>query len=251
VTPSIDAVIVGAQRSGTTWLATSLDAHPNVCLAKNKEAHFFDDSSVQARGLTPQHFAEAFPAIRKDQISLDATPSYLYLPGCLPALKRHNPDAKVVAILRDPGQRAVSQYYHSTYRGVEKQTILAAFLLEQALLRAEARPPLSATSSARDHSYLDRGRYSAQVSNLLSLFPDSLVIPFPLIKFEPSRTLDLVQAYLGIDVTPLPPSEQRNSVTRPKHRVLAGAVSLFLRSDTRATLRMLGWNPSALDEGGR
>lgn len=244
----INAAIVGAQRSGTTWLARSLDFHPEIALARNKEAHIFDEPTVQRRGVSQAQIRELFAESRTGQILLDATPSYIYLPGCLDALKRHNPSAKVVVILRDPGQRAVSHYYHSRSRGAEDRGILGALSAERIRLRVGCRSALDPASPARDHSYLDRGRYFAQVDNLLSLFPESLVIPFPLIKSQPHLVLDSVQTYLGVEVLPLPTVADRNSGIRPRHRVLGKAISFGLRRDTREAFRTLNWSPRALDE---
>jgi len=238
----VDAAIVGAQKSGTTWLAASLSNHPEIFLAFGKEAHLFDQVEVQEEGVSPALFSEKFPKPNNIQKLLDATPSYMYLPGCLEALKRNNPDVKVIAIIRDPGQRAISHFYHSKKLGHENRSLLVALLQERKKLKKEMSESLRANSSWRNHSYVDRGRYFSQIQALLNLFPEALVIPFTHLGTKPQDVLNTTQDFLGlrrIELPILPPINA--NFGRRKHRVVSKLIRLYTRSDTRATKKLLQW----------
>jgi hypothetical protein len=242
----VDAAIVGAQKSGTTWLAESLSKHPEICLALGKEAHLFDQAEVQKEGVNPVLFSEKFPKPNDVQKLLDATPSYMYLPGCLEALKRNNPDVKVVAILRDPGQRAISHFYHSKKLGHENRSLVVALLQERKKLKKEMSESLRVNSSWRNHSYVDRGRYLHQMQVLLSLFPDALVIPFEYLATKPQDVLNYTQDFLGlrkIELPTLPPTNA--NFGRRKHRVVSKLIRLYTRSDTRETKKLLQWESAS------
>ena len=249
---TVDVVIVGAQRSGTTWLARMLEQHPSIALAQGKEAHLFDRSDVQKDGLSGQVLAQHFPGANGDQLWLDATPSYLYLAGSLEALKASNPDAKVIALLRDPGQRAVSHYYHSRWLNQEPKSLLGALFAEPQRLRSGRDSMLEFNSAHRNWSYLDRGKYHRQIRRLSGLFPHAMIIPFPKIMSQPRELLIDIQRYLGIEVTDLEILPiQNNHGTRARRPFISRFISLLLRTDTRSTLDILGWQRSELREGTR
>jgi hypothetical protein len=243
----IGVAIVGAQRSGTTWLARMLDQHPDVCLAKNKEAHLFDSHGTQHLEIPATVIDAVFPHSDRNELLLDATPSYLYIPGAIAAMQRHNPAMKTIAIIRDPGIRAISHYYHSRWLGVEPKSLWAALAAEKKRL---APGGLSANRRARiHHSYVDRGRYRSQIDQLLFFFPDSLIIPFPSIITNPHEVLKNLMSYLDLKHFDLPIiAPQNGHGKRPGHRIEKGAISTLLRSDTRAVERRLGWKNGALRE---
>ena len=238
----VDAAIVGAQKSGTTWLAESLSNHPEICLAFGKEAHLFDQVEVQEEGVNPALFSQKFPKPSNIQKLLDATPSYMYLPGCLEALKRNNPDVKVIAIIRDPGERAISHFYHSKKLGHENRSLVFALLQERKKLQNEISESLRANSSWRNHSYIDRGRYLHQMQAILNLFPDALVIPFKHLATKPQEVLNTTQDFLGLRKIELPTLPPINAnFGRRKHRVVSKLIRLYTSSDTRATKKLLHW----------
>ena len=246
----VDVAIVGAQKSGTTWLSQILDLHPSITLVEGKEAHLFDQSEVQAFGVSPEHFNKLFPNQDTGKKLLDATPTYLYLPGCLEALKTNNPQVKVIAILRDPGQRAVSHYYHSKRMGFEKRSILGALKKEKHMLARDFMDYLHEDSSWRHHSYMDRGRYFQQIKNLKALFPDALVIPFPQIVSQPAEVLEKVQEFLEIEVIDLQILPSMNSFGKnPKHTFIIKFINMRVRHNLQETFKVLGWSKNELIEG--
>ncbi len=249
----VGAVIVGAQKCGTTSLAAALAAHPSICLATGKEAHLFDDPAVQSRGLSSARLAAAFAAHRDEELLLDATPSYLYLPGCLEALVRHNPDVAAIAVLREPADRAISHYEHERARGAERLPLPLALLAERRRLRSDT-DPLAHGSAARVASYRDRGRYAPQLARLSALVSRTLLLSMEQLALDPGGTLLEVHRFLGI--APMRPVEafpHLNVGAAKRRRSLTRAVlARSLRGDQRDTERLLGWRPGSLEpEPGR
>jgi len=109
-TPS--AFLLGAQKAGTTWLASRLDEHPQLSIGRDKEAHFFDhpELEVSAEEFFAEHFTTNDPA--RPSVFLDATPNYLCHPDVPARVAQTCPDARFIAVLRNPVDRARSALSH-------------------------------------------------------------------------------------------------------------------------------------------
>lgn len=238
-------MIVGAQKCGTTTLAAVLDEHPGICLAAGKEAHLFDRADVQHSGPSTDDLERCFPHREPGQLLLDATPSYLYLPGCLEAAAGHNPNLRAIVMLRPPGDRAVSHYGHACRLGFEQRHGLLALSLERRRLRAD-NDPLAQGSSHRERSYLDRGRYHVQLQRLLALVPRVHVVLMSDLIADPERVVHGVHDFLGVERHPvdaLPRLNVGDGRRRPALRAVAGALT---RRDTARTEVLLGLPRGAL-----
>jgi len=214
-------MIVGAQKCGTTTLAAVLDEHPGICLAVGKETHLFDRADVQQSGPSTDDLERWFPHREPGQLLLDATPSYVYLPGCLEAAVEHNPDLRAIVMLRPPGDRAVSHYGHARRHRFERRSALLALLLERRRLRKD-RDPLAQGSAHRERSYVDRGRYHAQLQRLLALVPQVHVVLMSDLIADPERVVHGV------------------------HDVVRAVASALTRRDAVRTERLLGLRRGAL-----
>ncbi|MEQ1701728.1 MAG: sulfotransferase domain-containing protein [Ilumatobacteraceae bacterium] len=235
----IDAAIVGVQKCGTTSLAAMLAEHPQVCLAAGKEAHLFDDPEVQRSGVATARFDGLFAHRRPGQLLLDATPSYLYLPGCLEALLVHNPDVKVIVVLRPAGERAVSHHDHERRRGVERRSLPVALLVERWRLRRD-REPLSPSSAHRVAAYLDRGRYAAQLHRLLGLTARVHVLTLADLVAEPDRVFAEVQRFLGVEVVPAGVVPQLNVGSAAPGSLIRWWLDVVTRREMARTADVLG-----------
>lgn len=106
-------VIIGAQKAGTTALLSYLSESPNLMPPKEKELHFFDRFQRQReKGNTLYRYLDMLPA-NKDPSSLvtvDATPSYILSPRTAECLGSWLPRARSLMILREPVDRAFSEY---------------------------------------------------------------------------------------------------------------------------------------------
>ena len=105
----------------------------------------------------------------------EATPIYLFLPEIAPELNRYNPELKVIVLLRDPVERAVSHYYMEKNKGYEQLPLWRALLCESRRLRRCVNPRRRG-SAWRRHSYRRRGLYSVQLRNLFRHFDAAQVM---------------------------------------------------------------------------
>jgi hypothetical protein len=107
-------VIIGAGKSASTWLHLALRQHPALFMPA-QETFFFEDPHYHENDLGPL-FAELQAAPAHATIGIKR-PDYLCTPECAPRLAKHLPRARLIAILRNPVDRAVSQYYHLVRSG--------------------------------------------------------------------------------------------------------------------------------------
>lgn len=118
-----DFLILGAQKSGTSWLAEMLGQHPEVCMAP-REIHFFDKGQAFAKGTAwyEEHFQHCIGAKRvgektPDYFAPDLALAEDHQPGIHHRIKAVLPDARFVLVLRDPVDRAVSAAQHVVRTG--------------------------------------------------------------------------------------------------------------------------------------
>lgn len=212
-------VIIGAQKSGTTSLFAYLRDHPDVFLAPGKEIHYFD-----------RHFDEGldwykakFANVANEHAIGEATPNYMYFGEGVSRMAEVLPNARLIAILRNPVDRAYSHYWHSRSRGREKLEFAKAIAAEPERLATGDHHQL------RCHSYLDRGRYLAQLKRVCQFYPREalLVILFEELCHAPAETFRTVFRFLEVDNAFVP-----SSLGVAHHRQVP-ARSLKLRAITR------------------
>ncbi|HUF37254.1 MAG TPA: sulfotransferase, partial [Anaerolineales bacterium] len=184
----IDFLVIGAEKSGTTWLAGMLGRHPGVFIPPEKELFYFNERFFESPELPNFNAAQPlewylgfFAAAGPGQIKGEASPAYLWDEAAPSRIATFDPDLKLLAVLRDPAERAFSQYLYYIQRG-----LFVRRSFEDAL---EARPDL-----------LTRGLYHRQLSRFLELFPPERVRIdfFDDLKADPGGFLAGVQAYLGV-----------------------------------------------------
>jgi hypothetical protein len=124
----------------------------------------------------------------------------MYLPGIVRQLRAYNPQIKIIAILRNPVERAYSHYLMERKRGNENLPFWLALLLEKGRLKNDSAPR-SKDSAHRHWSYMDRGFYSRQLEEIFKSFPQNqvLVISNEGLKANHDRTLNQVFDFLGAE----------------------------------------------------
>ena len=176
--PKLGFMIVGAQKCGTTALAHFLSQHPEIGMSSRKEVHLFDAPEYSS-DWTPEQIDERylpfFDHCGGAAIRGEATPIYMFLPGIAHELKRYNPDLKLIVLLRDPVERAISHYYMEKNRSEEHQPLWLA-LLSEPIRRRRCKDARQAGSAMRRHSYRRRGLYSHQLHNLYRFFDKDRVL---------------------------------------------------------------------------
>lgn len=99
-------LVIGAQKSGTTWLHVALSRHPDVFMPEQKELHYFD----LGLGRSLHHYTRAFQDAPQEALRGEITPAYAILSEKRIAfVRRVLPDARLVYIMREPVERAWSQ----------------------------------------------------------------------------------------------------------------------------------------------
>ena len=158
-----DAIIIGAQKCGTSSLHNYLTQHPGVIAPLRKEVHYFDDNYRRGERWYRAHFGRA----GGPGINLDSSPYYLFHP--LAAQRAHQllPDARLIVMLRDPVRRAYSHYWHE--RDKRRESLSFADALDAEPLRIArdaqrlAQGEIDSSPDHRRYSYLARGRYAEQL----------------------------------------------------------------------------------------
>ncbi len=201
-TPRIRFVIGGVQKGGTTAMAHCLSLHPEVALPSNKEAHVFDAGDFDenwGRDDIDRIYAKHFQTASPDALHGDATPIYCMHERIIARIARYNPAMKWIVLLRNPVERAISQYHMERNRGDETWPMPAAMLLERWRLHGHY-DDWSAHSPLRHHSYLYRGDYARQLDALLAHFDSSQLLLLHSAQFlaQPKTVLDKVYRHLGI-----------------------------------------------------
>jgi hypothetical protein len=204
-----DFLILGCQKGGTTTLYDLLTQHSRVQPAAAKEVHFF--SLHHQRGW--DWYAQQFPKAG-DGITGEATPYYLFHPLAAARIALQCPKARLIALLRDPVQRSLSQYFHARRLGLEPLELEAALAAEaQRLKGAEAVLARGERHlSHQEHSYLNRSRYGPQLERYAALFPTNQLLLLRSETFfsDPAGTAALAWRFLGLEPEPLGPVQAAN-----------------------------------------
>ncbi len=180
-------LIIGAQKAGTTSLYEYICRHPSVTPAFTKELHFFDLHYEKGLSWYRAHFPRASRAsiAEGDQHCLpvrgESSPYYLFHPLVAPRVAACVPKIKLIVVLRNPTEKAISHYVHERKLGFEHRELLVALREEQVTIAREERN-LTTIRGYRSfehqhHSYLSRGLYAEQLRRWMQHFPrESLLI---------------------------------------------------------------------------
>lgn len=198
--PSV--LVIGAQRSGTTSLFNYLAQHPDVRPPFSKEIHYFDIH--YSRGV--RWYRGRFPYRHqlRGALTLDASPYYLFHPLVPPRAAALLPDIKLIALLRNPVDRALSHYQHEVRDRRESLSFAEAIAQETDRLAGEEErlvaDPGYQSHNHRRYSYTRRGRYVEQLRRWTQHFPRSqlLVLQSEHLFRDPVSASATVHEFLGL-----------------------------------------------------
>ncbi len=160
-------IIIGAGKSASTWLHFALRQHPSIYMPED-EIPFFEDPHYDGNDLGPLH--EALNPAGADAVIGIKRPNYLCTPECAPRLAKHLPDARMIAILRNPGDRAISQYYHLIRSG--RLPVAPADMAFSKYLSGQFDAPFA------KQLVLEFGLYAKGIANFRSVFPVEQLLIF-------------------------------------------------------------------------
>jgi hypothetical protein len=206
--PLPDFLILGAQKAGTTALYAYLRWHPRITGPSWKEVSYFDRH--YARG--PRWYRGQFPNRLRARGALvgEASPSYLFHPQAPERVAALLPDAKLIALLRDPVDRAFSQYQHERALGREPLSFAEALAAEAERTRGEVErmcaDPAYFSRAWWDHTYFARGLYAEQLERWYAHVPRGRLLVLTTEEYarDPAGTYARVLDFLGA-----PPHELR------------------------------------------
>jgi hypothetical protein len=178
-----DFVIIGAQKGGTSFLYHLLTRHPLVEPAARKELHFFDHPEHFDNGA--EWYRRCFPRVGSKHgqrsITGEATPYYLFDPPVAKRMAQIVPKARLIALLRNPIDRAYSHYQMQVKRGTEPRTFEEA--IEQ-----------------QHSSYVSRGIYVDQLLRWFEFFSKEQMLILKSEDFfkRPVESLKVVLSFLDL-----------------------------------------------------
>lgn len=219
-------LILGAQKAGTTSLANYLDQHPQFFVSKYaKEIHFFDTmGGKQYRqnfelGM-PWYLAhwDMNPVKNGPFFNFDATPYYLYQPVVPSRIHATLPNVKMVVILRNPIDRAISQYHMNIRKGTETLPLEQAIYTEEDRIAVAQQNKIEYFQDLYYVSYKDRGKYAEQLKRYFDLFSREqfLIFRSEELKQKPLEVLDRIYQFVGADSDfKVPQLEHRNVTENP------------------------------------
>jgi hypothetical protein len=209
-----DFMIIGTQKGGTTslyrYLAKHPDINPNYVV---KELSFFDE--YYSRGKI--WYRSNFPKKRNGKLYFEGTTHYLYNPLVPKRVKQMLPNVKVIALLRNPVDRAYSSYKHQVRAGRESLSFEDATRSEPERLKGEKEKLLSEpfyiSHNYNHFSYIERGKYVDQVNNWLEYFSKKQMLILSSEDFfqDTDGSLKKICDFLGVKHIKTNPKKKHNT----------------------------------------
>ena len=181
-----DFIGIGTPKAATSWLFTCLGEHPDICAAEDKELDFFFEPNF-SRG---QEWYESRFTHCNGKIAGEFTPTYLHRKGVAERIHSLYPHAKLIAVLRNPVERFLSEFY-----------------FHYGLGRHDFTDPRDLPKEKYE-KILKRGRYGEHLEHFYTLFPKEqvLVLIYEDIKKDPAAVMRQVFKFLGVQDSFVPPS---------------------------------------------
>jgi hypothetical protein len=260
-----DFLVIGAPKAGTTALHVALAGHPDLFMSPIKEPKFFLTDGPPPAGGGPGDAATYREHVwrREDYEALfanappgtlcgESTPFYLYDRPAQRRIRTLVPQAMLIAILRDPVERAHSNWAHLRSAGVES--------IGDFVTACAAQEQRMAAGWAAFWHYGALGRYGEQLDHLYTVFPHEqvLVLRYGALVDAPAATLDRICSFLGVREGLITEAPRENVTTHPRGSAGHRAAAPPLRAAAAAGRRLPGaagaalsrWAEAMLQRGG-
>ncbi|MGH3012701.1 MAG: sulfotransferase domain-containing protein [Gaiellaceae bacterium] len=226
-------LIIGAQRAGTTSLLATLRKHPDIVgpshseefVLLGKEVHFFDkryhDGINWYRSFFPLAARRELARRRgRDLVAGESTPYYLFHPDVPARVAATIPDVRLIALLRNPVDRAYSHYQHRVRAGREKLSFGAALEAEDTRLAGSDELIEVDRNYTRHHhhrAYFRRGLYAEQLERWFDHFPRKRLL---IVRAEdyfsgPAEIHEEVLEFLGVRPWQFQKAAHKNNASYP------------------------------------
>jgi hypothetical protein len=202
----IDFIGIGAQRCATTWISQCLKEHPQICFSLKKEVDFFTREEKDLK-----YYKSFFDHCLNKKVRGEFSPQYMHpeyvsVEKTAQRIKKNFPDVKLMVCLRNPIERAYSQYFLEKSPG-EKPSLPPTF--EEAI-------------SKNFHNCVKAGFYYTLLKPYLDLFPrkNILILIYEDIKKDPLKFIQSIYSFLEIDSNFNPPSLNKNFAFPPRQKFI-------------------------------
>ncbi len=252
--PLPDFLIIGAPKAGTTALHAALATHPALYMSPVKEPKFFltagpppsrgggpgDISTWREHVWRREDYEALFAAAASGQLRAESTPFYLYDPAAQRRIRDLIPNVRMIAMLRDPVERAHSNWAHLWSAGLDP---VGDFV--KACADEDRR---AAAGWAQFWHYTRLGRYGEQLEHLYTVFPKEqvLVLRYRDLVDAPVQTLDQICAFLGVEQGVVTEVPKENVTAHPDESRGHRAVSSVIRTAATVSRHLPGTTGTAL-----
>ncbi|MDH2902159.1 MAG: sulfotransferase domain-containing protein [archaeon] len=209
-------IIIGTQREGTTTLFHYLSENQSVSNPAKKELHFFSENYEKGLSWYRNHFP-----IKRNRITGESTPYYLYHPLCAERISRDLPDVRLIVMLRNPVSRAYSNYWLQVNQGHEPLSFEEAIKAAEKRTAEEEKILRDGNYNSlphRSYSYLARGLWASQLERYFKYFNKEKMLILKSEDFfhEPISIVMKTFDFLDLPTKDLKPIRQHNTIDYPK-----------------------------------
>jgi len=226
----VDFFIVGAPKAGTTSLYHYLSEHPQVEMSSQKEPDYFSDKAIHQQGMyygknrvnTLDKYESLF--VQKEGVVYgEGSVSYLFYDNVAEDIKKYNPNAKIIIMLRNPIERAFSHYLMDYRLG----------LVSDSFENIITKKSKHKNAHLFYQQYIEVSKYANQIQRYLDFFEKEniLFIDYEDLKNNVSKTVDQVYDFLNISTEfAADINTKYNTFTMPKNKGIRFIYSfVFLR----------------------
>jgi hypothetical protein len=225
-------IIIGAMKAATTSLYNYLKQHPDIFMPKVKEPMFFNNyqqnNNYVAKGAkrkkitTLEQYKSLFDEVKNEGAIGEASPSYIYNQKAAELIKKEIPNVKIIVVLRQPVERAYSNFLHAKRAGKEPENdFKKTFDLEKDRKIANWSPL---------YHYKSKGFYFEQLQRYFNLFPKEniKILLFEDVVKTPMESTQKLFSFLEVD-TNFKPDTSRKSNVSGKPKGILGWVLMKIR----------------------
>ena len=210
-------IIIGAMKAATTSLYTYLKQHPDVFMTAIKEPMFFNNfqnnNNFKVLGrktkkiTTFEQYYPLFDSVKNEKAIGEASPAYISNKNCPNLIQQHLPNAKIIAVLRQPVARAYSNFLHARRADRESISDFETAFNKETERKTENWSPL--------YHYKSKGYYAEQLERYFTLFPKEniKVLLFEDLVNNPIETTQELFKFLNIDKSFIPETSKKSNVS--------------------------------------
>ncbi|MGD1699648.1 sulfotransferase domain-containing protein [Dapis sp. BLCC M229] len=224
-------LIIGAQKCGTNSLYSYLTQHPLIAPSLQHEIHYFDLNFDKDLKWYESQFSE----LESGMITGESSPYYLFHPLVPERVFEKYPQMKLIVLLRNPAERAISHYYHEVRLGYESLSLKEAIAAEKNRLKGEVDKIIETGTyysfNHQHYTYRARGIYIEQLQNWMSFFPKEqfLILKSEDLFSRPQQTMNKVFQFLELPAHSSEKYLQYNSgnYSQPSEEIYQELVDFF------------------------